>query len=88
MGPATFLRLPNTKRFENFFNVDQDFIFVEKNNPANEPFYNEFFSRFTDDDDPIDDRNFLDERNWPIAIRINGGPVFPDPPRTNTAGGS
>jgi len=64
VGPATFLRLPNSKNHLNFFNFDTDFIFSEINVEENAPFYNEFFSRFTADDSVLDDQDFLLPSNW------------------------
>ena len=58
------MRIPSTVNFPDFFNIDVDFIFAEINDEANAPFYEAFFSRFTDDDLVLDDADFLVPSNW------------------------
>lgn len=67
VGPAPFLRLPNSKRFTNFFNIDNNDIFQDKQDEdqrSEQNFYTEFFNHYTDDDVGLDDEFFEVRENW------------------------
>lgn len=78
VGPAPFLRLPNSKRFTNFFNIDVDYIFADKQEEsANRgTFYTEFFNHYTDDDVGLDDEIFEVQENWGL-VRDGNTPKEP-----------
>jgi len=71
VGPATFFRLPGSRNFLDFFNVDVDFIKAELNiDPAISNFRSDYQFHYTNDDVDLDDKVFALEDNW---VRVQNG---------------
>ena len=72
VGPASFFRLPQTKNFKDFFDVDVDFIKEEFNSISEQEWRADFVGHYTDDDNDLDDKYLKWEPNWSIAQKRDG----------------
>ena len=70
VGPATFLRLPGSR--SSFFDITLDEIFIDINDIANAPFYEAYFGHYTDDDQVLDDLDFVASSNWVSVFNGEG----------------
>lgn len=82
VGPAPFLRLPNSHDFLDFYNIDTAEVYLDKQKAdavSQNNFYVEYFNHYTNDDVALDDAYFEVKESWKI-VQDGGKPITPDSP--------